>query len=196
MNKLIFLITFPVIIFSCKAHKKETPAAPPVENGADTAAGFFPLTIYLKGQLAEIRQIGINPLKIVTKNGKADSSWLKIDELETNVAPFLTPEIDTANLKGLFSQKNFMDQTLDAVTFTYDSLKTLPIGFQLKHWDVYVSPQTNRVTRIYMVKEPDNNTRQLLTWQTDGSWCKIVTIKHTGNDNPRVESEAMITWKF
>ena len=46
-----------------------------------------------------------------------------------------------------------MDQTINAVTFSYDPKTRLPDSIKLNHWDIYIDPQKNTVQRIYMVKE-------------------------------------------
>src|SRR4051794_4682065 len=98
---------------------------------------FFPVTDFLNGQVAGIKTKGVNPLKIVKQNGREDSSWVKIEQLSDEFSQFLSPEIDSTNLKGLFAEKSFLDQTVNAFTLTYDPVKPLPDSFLLQHWDVY-----------------------------------------------------------
>lgn len=156
---------------------------------------FFPVTSFIKGQILDIRSNAANPLKIITMRYHRDSSWLKMEDLQTELAPFLQPLIDTGNLTGMFLEKKFLDQTLDAYTFTYDPIKILPDSMHLLHWDVYVKPADGRVTRIYMLKKIDSVTQQQLTWET-GKWSKIVTLKNTLAGNTEIEKEQMIIWNF
>jgi hypothetical protein len=166
-------------------------------SAKDTVAvqRFFPVTDYLKGEVYTIKQNGINPLKYTIVNGNTDSVWLKIEDLESAVAEFLHPEIDSANLITLFSEKSFLDQSLNAVTFTYDASATLPDSMKLKHWDVYIDPKTNKVKRIYMVKETDKTKTLQLTW-VSGQWCKITTIATDEKRGMKVEKEEKLVWDF
>lgn len=129
-----------------------------------------------------------------TVKGRTDSSWLKAENFEKEMAAFLEIEIDTSNLKDLFSEKRFLDQTLNAYTFTYDPKSTLPDSLALQHWDVYVDPTTNKVKRIYLITKNNDRKQRQLTWQSD-KWCKIITIV-TDKDNSVVEKEVLIKWDF
>ena len=156
---------------------------------------FFPVTDFISGQIAEIKKEGINPIKITSINNRQDSAWLKVEELDNEFAPFLSPVIDSTNLAGLFSEKSFLDQTVNAFTLTYDPIKQLPDSFSLQRWDVYIDPQSNTVRRVYLLKKsPDDKTSQL-TWQS-GKSCKIVTISKDNKGNDHVEKEVTIKWDF
>ena len=156
---------------------------------------FFPVSPYLRGQVADINQKGVNPLKYTTINNHTDSVWLKITDLNEAFKEFLHPEIDSVNLIGLFTEKKFMDQTIDAFTFTYDAVGKLPDTMTLNHWDVYVDPNTGKVRRIYMVKNIGINKTLQLTWQSN-KWCKLTTIVELPNGISSVEKEEKITWDF
>jgi hypothetical protein len=131
----------------------------------------------------------------ITKNKQVDSSWLKAEHFEKEMAPFLASVIDTTNMAVYFSEKKFLDQTLNAYTFTYDPKVVLPDSMQLQHWDIYVDPVTNKVTRIYLIRKIANKKQQQLTWQSD-KWCKVVTIATDATGKNFVEQEVFIKWDF
>jgi len=151
---------------------------------------FFPVTNYLQGQVMEIKARGINPLKITTINDLTDSAWIKIEDVDAALASFFRPVIDTSNLNEFFKEAKFLDQTLDAYTFTYEPVRNLPDSLTLQRWDVYIDPSRYTVKRIYLVKK-ENNKTLLLTWQSD-KWCKTVTVTKDG----KIEREELIKWKF
>ncbi len=195
---LIFAFTFFV---ACNS-KKTAPIA--VTESAtsnapttieDTASNFFPVTSYFRGEIYGIRNGGITPNRKITVGDKTDSSWVKMESLEKVLSVFLSPIIDTANLKSLFEEKKFKDETLNAFTFTYDPKDIKSNTFAFKHWDVYVDPETNKVKRIYLQKKEIEGEVLQLTWQS-GKWCKIVTLKDTGNNNLVIEKEEKISWSF
>jgi hypothetical protein len=128
-------------------------------------------------------------------NNVNDSSWIKMEDLDKEVALFLEPQIDTTNMVSLFSEKKFLDQTINAYTFTYDPSGQLPDTFMLQRWDVYVDAVTNKVKRIYMVKKLSDTKTVQLTWQSD-KWCKIVTIATDKEGKASVEREVLIKWDF
>ncbi len=187
------ILILAVVLFSCNNSNQETVKQ--VEPEKPEVSNFFPVTEYIKGQLADIRTQGINPKKFSIVNKKEDSSWLKIEELDAEAEPFLKPVIDSNSLSGIFTEKKFLDQTINAFTFTYDPVKPLPDSFLLQHLDVYVDPKTNSVTRIYILKKTIDHKTLQLTWQAD-KWCKIVTIADDGKGNDFVEKEVTIKWDF
>ncbi|MEO6537529.1 MAG: hypothetical protein ABIT07_11215 [Ferruginibacter sp.] len=144
--------------------------------------------------MLDIKKNAANPLKIIKYGTHTDSSWLKMEDLQHEFSGFLNPIIDTGNLVSLFSEKKFLDQDLDAYTFTYDPMGKLPDTMPLLHWDVYVRPTDGKVTRIYMLKRIDALTRQQLTWQT-GNWSKIITLK-TSAGREVIQKEEMIIWNY
>ena len=194
--RLLFICTIP-LLFSCTNRNNEsvTPlSSTGVETGNPEETSFFPVTAFLKGEIFSIRNKGVTPLKKVTAGNRTDSSWIKIDSLEAAFSDFLDPVIDTANLKGIFSEKKFLDQTLNAFTFTYDPQTDKAKDFLFTHWDVYVDPENNRVTRIYLLKKAGGAKTLQLTWQT-GKWCRIVTINDNNSKQP-IEREEKISWSY
>lgn len=179
------------IILSCntKPHKVQNNYS----EEKDTAV-FFPVTNYIKGQINEIVKKGINPIKILSTEKKADSVWLKVSEFDAAFREFVQPEIDSNNLLTYFTESKFADQTLDTYTFTYAPNGNLPDSISLKRWDVYIDRVTNNVKRIYIVKQ--NRDKELqLTWQS-GKWCKTVCIANDKSGKQFIEYEETIKWSF
>ena len=199
MLKYVHISIFVLLIISCKTKTVEDSEAVVTTQGATSDSSmsdaFFPVTSYIRGQINDIRLKGVNPMMYTIVKGRTDSSWLKAENLEMAMAPFLASIIDTSNLQNLFSEKEFLDQTLNAYTFTYDPKTVLPDSLALQHWDVYVDPGTNKVTRIYLIRKNKDNTQQQLTWQSD-KWCKIVTIAGDEKENSVVAKEVFIKWDF
>jgi hypothetical protein len=189
----IFFIVF--LYCSCSEHK--SVSLKPTEKDSTQNQTFFPVTDYIRGQLSEIDSLPVTPLKIVTYNGKQDSIWMKKEDIRPFAQPFLYPEIDTTNLKALFIERSFLDQTINAFTFSYDPIDKLPDTLQLRRWDVYIDPKKNTIKRIYIIKETSNKgsiqTLQL-TWKSD-QWCKITTITEQSGKPADIKEELM-KWDF
>ncbi|MFZ1528640.1 MAG: hypothetical protein WAT19_07815 [Ferruginibacter sp.] len=199
-STVFFALCFYLYTPGCSSPEQQDAGNPPVPASAEIArdssvTNFFPVTTFLKGQIAEIKSGGVNPLKKTKKGLRSDSAWMKMEELDAELAEFLHPLIDTANLVSSFEQKSFLDQTVNAFTFTYDPKATLPDSMELRHWDVYVNPETNKVTRIYIIKKKAGNRQLQLTWQ-NGQKAKIVSISIDAGGKPVVEHETSITWNF
>lgn len=195
-TKFIFaLFLFAALQFNCTEKKVKNSATHNPDSTEQHT--FFPVTSYILGQLREIDSMPVTPVKIITRNGKDDSIWMKKEDIRTFAEPFLHPKIDTENFKNLFKESSFLDQTINAITFTYDPIDNLPDTLQLRHWDVYVDPQKNTVNRIYLVKKiVSNNITQTmqLTWQSY-KWCRIITITEAPGKASEIKEETM-KWDF
>lgn len=193
MKIIISLLAFSLVLFSCSNPGKNEEAV----AAKDTAEApkFFPVTAYLKGEIFNIKKDGINPLKYTTINNKTDSAWLKVEDMDAAFSEFLTPEIDSSHLVTLFTEKSFLDQTIGAVTLTYEPTGVLPDSMQLKRWDVYIDPNTNMVKRIYMVKDLDKTRSLQLTWVSK-HWCKMTTIVTDAKGQSKIEKEEKVSWDF
>jgi hypothetical protein len=155
---------------------------------------FFPVTVYIQGQLFDIKEKGINPIKYTTVGDNKDSIFLKVESWEQEMAEFLTPVIDSTNLNTLFVEKSFKDQSLNAITFTYDPVKKLPDSLSLTGWTVYVNPENGNVNRIYLTKAKGNRTTQL-TWNNDKN-CKMVYLLTDEKGGFTIEKEVLISWDY
>lgn len=192
MQKLFgaFCISFFFMLTAC--HSREERGAIVKNNSVDTV-NIFPVTDFLKAQLKQIDSMPVTPLKVISENGKGDSSWLKRVEIRNHATPFLTPVIDSANMISLFSEKSFLDQTINAFTFSYDAKVKLPDSIKLTHWDVYMNPQTNKIERIYLVKQNADTTEQL-TWVVN-KWYSVRTIIQEAGKEAKIKEEKII-WNF
>ena len=181
-------------------HTKKEPAVPPTgkpvvqADSIDTAGNYFPVTAFIKGDIASIKTNGITPKITVVSGTKTDSSFLKEIDFPAAFADFVSPVIDSANLKSIFKESKFLDRTLNAFTFSYDPANDNADTFAFRHWDVYLNADNNKVTRVYLVKKIAADTQLQLTWQS-GKWCKIVTLKTTGADT-KIEKEETISWSY
>jgi hypothetical protein len=191
--KLLFNLAASLcLLVSCNNKASEKNTNPSLENKIDSVGNFFPVTSFLKGEILSIKTAGVTPVKKTTKGNKTDSLWLKMENLDSTFIDFLNPIIDTANLKTTFEEKKFLDQTINAFTFTYDPIKANDFAFT--HWDVYVDPESSKVTRIYLVKKINEEKTLQLTWQT-GKWCKVVTLINN-NNKIIIEKEELTYWTF
>lgn len=193
MKIVIYLLACSFLIHSCNDSGK------PTKNpfGTDTLGkqNFFPLTDFIKGEIFNIKELGINPLKYTIVNGHTDSVWIKIEELDAALQEFLQPKIDSTNLITLFTEKSFLDQSINAITLTYEPIDILPDTMQLKRWDIYIDPKSNKVKRIFIVKEPDSSHTKQLTWVIN-QWCKIVSIVTDEKGVSKIEKEEKFILDF
>ena len=192
-SSLFCLLAFCCYLSACDTENKPASTQP---SATDTV-NIFPVTSFLKAQLRELDTLPVTPLQIVTAGGKRDSLWLKREDIRKEAIPFLSPEIDSANLHAFFTEKSFLDQTINSYTFSYDAKPSLPDSIQLTHWDVYMNPQTHLIERIYLVKQKDsagNGITTQLTWVANKYFSIRNIIQAPGKD-AQVNEKRMI-WNF
>lgn len=195
-KQIFFFIVGCIALISCGSSEKDAPAKP---LAADTTAAkpqrFFPVTSFLRGDLAAIKQKGVNPVKITTVGQKVDSAWLTLEQLPAELSEFLQPVIDSTNLIDFYKETSFQDQTINTFTFTYEPRGPLPDSLTLRRWDVYVDADNQTVKKVYLVKQitTDGKPKTLqLTWEA-GKRCKMLTLN---SETSTVEKEVTILWDF
>jgi hypothetical protein len=186
------------LLIVCSACNNQPTANNETTRGSNTGTiaktGFFPVASYLKGQVYDIKQKGLTPIRYITKNNRTDSAMVSLQQIEKLAAPFLIPEIDSINMQQYYTESKFLDQTIDAFTFLYDAAPALPDSISLRSWSVYVEPETGKVRRVYMVKKEGNKTMQL-TW-LNNKWFKNTVLVTDANNNTTIESEEKISWDY
>lgn len=193
-----FLLAAGCIVLLNACNNEPAPVASPQNNTIDTVTekpDFFPVTAFIKGQIYEIKEKGLSPRQYISINDHTDSAFVKFEQLDKLLKEFLQPEIDSANLVPFFTETKFLDQTIDAFTFTYDPKTTLPDSIPLKHWDVYIEPTTSKVKRVYLIKKTSDGKTLQLTWQS-GQWCKTTTLVTDANGSTKIEKEEKISWDY
>jgi len=196
MKKLCFITIITFIFHSCSNNGQQSSPSP--ETTSAKVDSFFPVTSFLKGQMITLDSLPITPLQLTSINGKTDSVWISKDKLKDFYLPFLTPVINETNLTKYFKENSFTDQTLNAITFTYDPIGKLPESIALRHWDVYVHPETGNVTKVYLVKQLKMSgeiVTQQLTWQSN-KMAKIATILNKPDGSMSLEKEVALIWDF
>ena len=195
----LFCFSIIILIFtSCISSDSKKTSLPENNISVQKRDSFFPVTSFLKGQIAQLNSLALTPLHTITVNGKTDSLWIKREQLGILLVSFLNPAINETNLIEYFKETSFNDLTLNTITLTYDPIKTLPDSIRLTHWDVYINPETGKIQKIYMVKKfksKDAFVTEQLTWQTDRSATITTLINKAGIKTELLKVDKFI-WNF
>jgi len=195
MKNILFYLLALVLFSGCSNNNKEQST---VTSTDTTQILFFPVTSFLKGQLLQFDSLPVTPLLIITQQKKADSNWVKKENIQAFLNDFTSIEINSSNMLPYFTASKFNDQSTDAITFTYRPKKILPNSISLRHWDVYITPQTGQVRKVYMVKQVMLNNQSYtkqLTWETDKS-ARITTILNLPDGKSNIVKDEKLIWKF
>lgn len=203
MKNMLFFLCPTLFLLACgsgdtvpdpgtpNAAKSDTTTAPPVT--------FFPVTAYLQGQVTILDSLPVTILQVTTSKGRTDSVWLPKEKLRSALSPFFEDKIDKQNLVTLFKESKFKDESTAAITFTYEPLPNqLPDSIRLRHWDVYVDPETGQIKRVYIVKqilEQGLNITRQLTWVAAKN-ARVVDISNDPNSPGKVNNETRWIWNF
>lgn len=196
MQKLLKAAGFSLLIFFMACNNNQERDISQVNN-VEEKQSFFPVTQFLLGQLNEIEGMPVTPVKITMSGDKKDSVWLKKEDIRSFATPFLRPVIDSASMQKYFTEKSFLDQTINALTLSYDLKSNIPDSIKLNHWDVYIDPQKGTVQRIFLVKDEVVNGQNItmqLTWKVN-KWCSIRRIVQEPKKEAVITEEIM-KWDF
>jgi hypothetical protein len=202
MKKIFFSVIVITVLKSCTTHNNTSTTS---ILSTDSIIGneikkdsFFPVTSFIKGQMILMDSLPVTPLHTITINHKTDSVWLKKAQLFPLLADFISPEIKETNLTSYFKETSFNDLTLNTVTMTYDPVTVLPDSLSLRHWDIYINPESGNVVKVYIVKQLKNKdglVTQQLTWKTN-KWAMITTLLNKPNDSTQILKEDKFIWNF
>lgn len=197
MNKSFIAFALLCLIAGCSNKHKQIPdEVNTAINSDSTNTGFFPVTAFLKGQMAELDSFPVTPLLVTTLQNKTDSVWLKKETVGPLLQPFIEEEINENNLTSFFKATKFNDQSVNAITFTYNPKKLLPDSIHLRHWDIYINPETGKINKVYMVRLLNENGKsytQQLIWQTN-KWAKITSFLNKPDGNMEIVKEEKLVW--
>ena len=93
MKGIIFLLLFIVILISCETTTDKLQPNTTLEKETPV---FFPVTNYIKGQINEIKNDGINPAKYKIVGNQSDTVWMKLTDFDTAFKEFIEPDAVTA----------------------------------------------------------------------------------------------------
>lgn len=143
--------TFSLLfLLGCKG-KKKNPDVP--------AEKFFPVTDYLKGEIARLDTSLASFYKIETVDGKTDTVAIKNGEVKQYAQDFLTlPDISSEKLRNDYQIIHEYDDILNAFVFMFTTQEDHPV----KREDVVLDPQQN--------EQGKNNIQSIFVelWQNAG----------------------------
>lgn len=198
MKKYVLLLFLAAILMMSCSENHTSPDKPDADVASNKVDSFFPVTSFLKGQIALLDSLPVTPLQIIKSNNNTDSTWITKAKLMEILGTFVNPVISERNMVDYFKETKFNDQTLNEITFTYEPSGKIPDSISLRQWNVYVKPENGNVDKVYIVKDIKNEDRLYtiqLTWQTNKQ-AKIVTILKKNDGNSELLTEEYIIWDF
>lgn len=163
------------LLVSCK-EKKKSPDVP--------AEQFFPVTSYLKGELAKMDTSLATFYKIETADGKSDTTPIRNVDVKRFARDFATlPDISADSLKNDYQVSHDYDDMLGSFVFMFTTKEDHPV----RREDVVLDPQPNAqgkndIQSIFVElweAKGDTTVRKNMLWNA-GRDFQVTTVTEAG----------------
>jgi len=175
MTRFSTLLLVFILIISCKSKQKKTDVP---------ADQFFPVTPYIKGELARLDTSLSTFYKIETTDNKSDTTPIRNADVKLYAQDFATlPDISSAEIKNDYQITHEYDDILNAFVFMFTTKEDHPV----RREDVVLDPQPNDqgkndIKSIFAEvwnTNKDTTVRKNMLWEA-GKYFEIVTITNAG----------------
>lgn len=175
MIRCLAFVICSIFLLSCKEKKK---------NGTVPEEDFFPVTAFLKGEIARMDSSLATFYKIETAEGKSDTTAIKNTEVKQYAADFAgLPDISSENLKDDYQFTKEYDDILNAYAFIYTTKENHPVRREDVVLDIAPNEQgKNDVKSIFVEHwqdKGDSLVRKNMLWET-GKNFQITTVTEAG----------------
>lgn len=197
-RNLILLLTGLIVAAGCGTANQKTLVEKKDSTQQKVTAepvDFFPVTNYLLSQMSELSK-STSP---ITRKENRDSTMPAISlqrdtaSLHHTYAALLNPIIDSTRLGNSVTVVKFMDETLHAITLSYDLKNKITTYPDWNSWIVYINPETSEIKKIYLTKLIDASHRQQITW-TPSEGCLMRTFETDSNGSLKLINETIDRW--
>jgi hypothetical protein len=175
------------LLVSCKEKKKK--AEVPAEQ-------FFPVTSYLKGELAKMDTSLATFYKIETVDGKSDTTPIRNVDVKRYAKDFATlPDISSDPLKNDYQATHDYDDLLGAFVFMFTTKEDHPV----RREDVVLDPQPNAqgkndIQSIFVElweNRGDTTVRKNMLWNA-GKDFEVTTVTEAGGSEKT--NKLLVVW--
>lgn len=182
------ILLFTFIIQACNESGKTKNTS---INSQDTVH-FYPVTEYLKQQIAHTDSIPYFIYRIRIVNGKKDSSVVDVKTFDSLANEFVRDDISNPAIKKYYTENIFEDASTNSYTISYTIADTsLPI----QNIDVLLNTDDQKVKWIFMNRNDTLNGRMIskkLGWQPDKKF--YINSVTTDKNGRTIEEENTIVW--
>ncbi|MBB1284880.1 hypothetical protein HRH25_10905 [Flavisolibacter sp. BT320] len=175
MTRLLASFVFLIVLIGCKGKNKKTDV--PAEQ-------FFPVTDYIKGELAKLDTSLATFYKIETVDGVSDTVPIRNTDVKRYARDFATlPDISSNELKNDYQITHEYDDMLNAFVFMFTTNEEHPV----KREDVVLDPAPNAqgkndIQSIFVElwqNSGDTLVRKNMLWEA-GKNFQVTTVSEAG----------------
>lgn len=183
MNKW-FASAIILILISCKSKKED-----------DANAAFFPVSSFIKSQVAQVDSSLNRIMKIETANGTSDTVYIPREEFRRQAKDFLNlPDITTTKLKDDYSETQLYDEDLERIILNYTPKDQ---DAEIRRQEVIIKANEasgDEVKSIFIDQLLDNNDNTIqkrMTWNVDKGF-QVVTIVQKKNIADKIHTLKLV----
>jgi hypothetical protein len=195
-KKLLYSLLCVMMFFSCtQPEKTETTDANAFENMDTTKVlpTFFPVQTFILGEIETLSKSNSVITRVERNNEVPDSTKITLKEWKEIANALFYPAIDSLSLSSHFIENKFLDQSIGSITLTYEPNKNKPDSIPWENWNVYIHPENQEISRLFLVKKIGNNQIEQITW-IPGKFCKVVMINEDPLCKLNKTKEQMFYW--
>lgn len=187
MTRFSALLLILAMLSGCKHKTKKTDV--PAEQ-------FFPVTAYLKGEIARLDTSLASFYKIETVEGKSDTTPIRSSDVKLYARDFATlPDISSVEIKNDYQITHEYDDILNAFVFMFETKEDHPVRLE----NVVLDPQPNEqgkndIKSIFAEvwqTAGDTTVRKNMSWEA-GKYFEIITIASAGKTEKT--KKLRVTW--
>lgn len=162
MKEVYFFIFLFFSFYACQQNGSDTKKYK-AEN--EDTTHFFQVTQYIKSEIAEVNKTPYYIYKVDIANGKRDSSAINTAIFNQISAQFLKPDINDGDLKKLYTENIFHDQTTKSFTISYTATDK---ELEIQNIEILLEEDGQTVKRVFIRKfynYPDSSAIEQLSWK-------------------------------
>lgn len=180
------ILPLVLILVSCTSNK----------DASNPDNSFFPVSSFIKSQVAMVDTTLNSIMKVVTHDGTSDTSYITRQEFRSHASDFLSlPDLSSAKLRDQYTETQMFDQELKSIVLNYTPKEK---GNEIQRQEVIIEPNEqkgDKVKTIYvdqLLEGKGSTVQKRMTWGVD-QYFQVVTITK-GDNAPEQVKIVRLSW--
>lgn len=191
--RTLFLLSGFLWLFACKQKPENTTFNKPSAEDSTSKEPLYPYPQYIKEQILYVDSALLAIEMHTYENGvRTDSTLISREKFHELAAEFMTPDLNTTELRPLYGEKSFQDLTIKSITF---SISAKDASLPLQQADILLNPDTKKVKTLIIKKHlesADSTESRTLLWVNNMNF-QIISSVSKKNGNP-VDRVVKVIW--
>ncbi len=136
---------------------------------------FYPVIAFIRSELDKLDSMPLAVFTYREEGDLRDTQIISKQSFRQSAEGYFNPDISQTHLKGKYTEKVFMDATINRITLSYD---TDDESAEVKKINVLIEPESEKIKSIYLEKRlvsGDTIQIQKMIWSS-GRQLQVTTI--------------------